>query len=193
MPQSLGDVIPMPSPTQYFRLHRAARNVKFSVAQTRVKNAVPSPKTCCESWAKCREHECRRWIPAAGGSGEKNTEMLEPWWMMIKKSPYWNLWAFSPCRDFFTSQNFSEFWNCRYQLLFGCVWWRFRSPSCRFRSQLCINTAIVYMHRFYAFHSFTLFHRNSIAAAAFFLAAKVLVCPRARHAHSRNDPIVLVF
>ena len=41
------------------------------------------------------------------------------------------------------------------------------------RSQLCINTAIVYMHRFYAFHSFTLFHRNSIAAAAFFLAAKV--------------------
>jgi hypothetical protein len=46
-------------------------------------------------------------------------------------------------------------------------------------SQLCINTAIVYMHRFYAFHSFTLFHRNGIAAAAFFLAAKVrlhLVC-----------------
>ena len=29
------------------------------------------------------------------------------------------------------------------------------------------------MHRFYAFHSFTMFHRNSIAAAAFFLAAKV--------------------
>lgn len=32
------------------------------------------------------------------------------------------------------------------------------------------------MHRFYAFHSFTMFHRNSIAAASFFLAAKV--CPK---------------
>ncbi|KAL7047823.1 hypothetical protein ACKWTF_003106 [Chironomus riparius] len=45
-------------------------------------------------------------------------------------------------------------------------------------SQLCINTAIVYMHRFYAFHSFTMFHRNSIAAASFFLAAKVEEQPR---------------
>uniref|UniRef100_A0A182QGM4 Cyclin-like domain-containing protein n=1 Tax=Anopheles farauti TaxID=69004 RepID=A0A182QGM4_9DIPT len=45
-------------------------------------------------------------------------------------------------------------------------------------SQLCINTAIVYMHRFYAFHSFTQFHRNSIAAAALFLAAKVEEQPR---------------
>ncbi|CAO1306319.1 unnamed protein product [Diamesa tonsa] len=45
-------------------------------------------------------------------------------------------------------------------------------------SQLCINTAIVYMHRFYVFHSFTMFHRNSIAAAAFFLAAKVEEQPR---------------
>ncbi|KFB53315.1 AGAP006678-PA-like protein [Anopheles sinensis] len=45
-------------------------------------------------------------------------------------------------------------------------------------SQLCINTAIVYMHRFYAFHSFTNFHRNSIAAAALFLAAKVEEQPR---------------
>lgn len=33
------------------------------------------------------------------------------------------------------------------------------------RSQLIINTAIVYMHRFYMIHSFTKFHRNvSIAA-----------------------------
>ncbi|XP_055602411.1 cyclin-T [Uranotaenia lowii] len=45
-------------------------------------------------------------------------------------------------------------------------------------SQLCINTAIVYMHRFFAFHSFTQFHRNSIAAAALFLAAKVEEQPR---------------
>lgn len=45
-------------------------------------------------------------------------------------------------------------------------------------SQLCINTAIVYMHRFYAFHSFTQFHRNNIAAAALFLAAKVEEQPR---------------
>ncbi|XP_037908195.1 cyclin-T isoform X2 [Hermetia illucens] len=45
-------------------------------------------------------------------------------------------------------------------------------------SQLCINTAIVYMHRFYAFHSFTHFHRNGIAAASLFLAAKVEEQPR---------------
>ncbi|BES97593.1 cyclin T [Nesidiocoris tenuis] len=45
-------------------------------------------------------------------------------------------------------------------------------------TQLCINTAIVYMHRFYMFHSFTRFHRNHIAAAALFLAAKVEEQPR---------------
>lgn len=42
-----------------------------------------------------------------------------------------------------------------------------------FSNQLCINTAIVYMHRFYAFHSFTQFHQNGIAMASLFLAAKV--------------------
>lgn len=47
-----------------------------------------------------------------------------------------------------------------------------------YRSQLCINTAIVYMHRFYVFHSLTKFHRNSIAVAAIFLAAKVEEQPR---------------
>ncbi|XP_029165717.1 cyclin-T isoform X2 [Nylanderia fulva] len=45
-------------------------------------------------------------------------------------------------------------------------------------SQLCINTAIVYMHRFYVFHSLTQFHRNSMAVAALFLAAKVEEQPR---------------
>ncbi|KAM9177231.1 cyclin-T1 [Mergus octosetaceus] len=40
-------------------------------------------------------------------------------------------------------------------------------------SQLTINTAIVYMHRFYMVQSFTQFHRNSVAPAALFLAAKV--------------------
>merc|ERR1712038_1670278 len=45
-------------------------------------------------------------------------------------------------------------------------------------TQLCINTAIVYMQRFYTFHSFTKFHRNYIAAAALFLAAKVEEQPR---------------
>lgn len=45
-------------------------------------------------------------------------------------------------------------------------------------TQLCINTAIVYMHRFYVFHSFTHFHRNAIATAALFLAAKVEEQPR---------------
>ncbi|XP_046981709.1 cyclin-T1-like [Schistocerca americana] len=45
-------------------------------------------------------------------------------------------------------------------------------------NQLCINTAIVYMHRFYMFHSFTQFHRHSVAAASLFLAAKVEEQPR---------------
>ncbi|XP_059481871.1 cyclin-T1 isoform X2 [Neocloeon triangulifer] len=45
-------------------------------------------------------------------------------------------------------------------------------------TQLCINTAIVYMHRFYMFHSFTVFHRNSISTASLFLAAKVEEQPR---------------
>merc|ERR1712012_715353 len=65
-----------------------------------------------------------------------------------------------------------------------------------FRTQLCINTAIVYMQRFYMFHSFSRFHRNSIAAAALFLAAKVEEQPRKlehviKVSHvclNRNDP-----
>ncbi|KAM6178789.1 cyclin-T2 isoform 3-T3 [Rhynchocyon petersi] len=40
-------------------------------------------------------------------------------------------------------------------------------------SQLTINTAIVYMHRFYMHHSFTKFNRNIISPTALFLAAKV--------------------
>ncbi|KFD66591.1 hypothetical protein M514_01589 [Trichuris suis] len=45
-------------------------------------------------------------------------------------------------------------------------------------SQLCTNTAIVYMHRFYVFHSFCRFPKFDLAAAALFLAAKVEECPR---------------
>ncbi|KAM4698020.1 cyclin-T2 isoform 2-T2 [Rhinophrynus dorsalis] len=45
-------------------------------------------------------------------------------------------------------------------------------------SQLTINTAIVYMHRFYMHHSFTKFHRNVISPTALFLAAKVEEQPR---------------
>ncbi|XP_074538077.1 cyclin-T1 isoform X2 [Halichoeres trimaculatus] len=45
-------------------------------------------------------------------------------------------------------------------------------------SQLTINTAIVYMHRFYMVQSFTKFHRNVISPAALFLAAKVEEQPR---------------
>ncbi|XP_044525069.1 cyclin-T2, partial [Gracilinanus agilis] len=54
-------------------------------------------------------------------------------------------------------------------------------------SQLTINTAIVYMHRFYMHHSFTKFNRNGeggglklniIAPTALFLAAKVEEQPR---------------
>ncbi|KAJ7375336.1 Cyclin-T2 [Desmophyllum pertusum] len=45
-------------------------------------------------------------------------------------------------------------------------------------SQLTINTAIVYMHRFYMFHSFNKFHRNSLAPCCLFLAAKIEEQPR---------------
>ncbi|XP_059184097.1 cyclin-T2-like isoform X1 [Centropristis striata] len=45
-------------------------------------------------------------------------------------------------------------------------------------SQLIINTAIVYMHRFYMIHSFSKFHRNVISQTTLFLAAKVEEQPR---------------
>ncbi|XP_078459737.1 cyclin-T1-like isoform X5 [Lampetra planeri] len=45
-------------------------------------------------------------------------------------------------------------------------------------SQLTINTAIVYMHRFYMLQTFSKFHRNAISPAALFLAAKVEEQPR---------------
>ncbi|XP_029314521.1 cyclin-T2a [Cottoperca gobio] len=45
-------------------------------------------------------------------------------------------------------------------------------------SQLTINTATVYMHRFYMHHSFTKFHRNIISPTTLFLAAKVEEQPR---------------
>ncbi|XP_063789856.1 cyclin-T2 isoform X2 [Pseudophryne corroboree] len=45
-------------------------------------------------------------------------------------------------------------------------------------SQLTINTAIVYMHRFYMHHSFTKYHRNIISPTTLFLAAKVEEQPR---------------
>ncbi|KAK2880389.1 cyclin-T2-like isoform X1 [Channa argus] len=45
-------------------------------------------------------------------------------------------------------------------------------------SQLIINTAIVYMHRFYMIHSFVKFHRNIISQTTLFLAAKVEEQPR---------------
>ncbi|XP_043930872.1 cyclin-T2 isoform X2 [Protopterus annectens] len=45
-------------------------------------------------------------------------------------------------------------------------------------SQLTINTAIVYMHRFYMHHSFVKFPRNITSSAALFLAAKVEEQPR---------------
>lgn len=37
---------------------------------------------------------------------------------------------------------------------------------------------MVYMHRFYVFHSFTHFHLDAMAAASLFLAAKVEEQPR---------------
>ncbi|KAK2570453.1 Cyclin-T2 [Acropora cervicornis] len=47
-----------------------------------------------------------------------------------------------------------------------------------YRNQLTINTAIVYMHRFYMFHSFNKFHRNALAPCCLFLAAKTEEQPR---------------
>ncbi|TRY91988.1 hypothetical protein DNTS_013795, partial [Danionella cerebrum] len=46
------------------------------------------------------------------------------------------------------------------------------------RCGLTINTAIVYMHRFYMLNSFTKFHRNIISPTTLFLAAKVEEQPR---------------
>lgn len=43
-------------------------------------------------------------------------------------------------------------------LLFPHITWN--TLTLVFSSQLIINTAIVYMHRFYMIHSFTKFHRN---------------------------------
>lgn len=58
------------------------------------------------------------------------------------------------------------------------VWSQITLVSLFFRTQLCINTAIVYVHRFYMFHSFNKFHRNPISSCALFLAAKVEEQPR---------------
>ncbi|CAK8672301.1 unnamed protein product [Clavelina lepadiformis] len=45
-------------------------------------------------------------------------------------------------------------------------------------NQLTINTAIVYMHRFYVYHSYAVFSRYAIAPTALFLAAKVEEQPK---------------
>lgn len=44
-------------------------------------------------------------------------------------------------------------------------------------SGLCIDTAMVYMHRFYMFHSFQRYPAHTIAPSAIFLAAKVEETP----------------
>ena len=45
-------------------------------------------------------------------------------------------------------------------------------------NQLCINTAIIYMHRFYMIHSFKKFHRYMVATSCLFFACKVEEQPR---------------
>lgn len=45
-------------------------------------------------------------------------------------------------------------------------------------TQLCINTAIVYMHRFYMFQRFQRFNKNHIGAGCLYLAAKIEEQPR---------------
>lgn len=49
--------------------------------------------------------------------------------------------------------------------------------SCQRPSGVSITTAMVYMHRFYMFHSFTKFPAQSIAPCALFLAAKLEETP----------------
>lgn len=51
------------------------------------------------------------------------------------------------------------------------------SDNCRKPSSLSINSAMVYMHRFYMFHPFQKFPPFSIAPCALFLAAKVEETP----------------
>lgn len=72
---------------------------------------------------------------------------------------------FSPFHSLSSGLKFIYASMCQYLSVLS---WIFNS------NQLCINTAIVYMHRFYAFHSFTQFHQNGIAMASLFLAAKVI-------------------
>lgn len=45
-------------------------------------------------------------------------------------------------------------------------------------TQLCINTAIVYMHRFYMFHSMTKFDKYKIGMACLYLSAKTEETPQ---------------
>jgi cyclin T len=57
-------------------------------------------------------------------------------------------------------------------------------------TQLTINTAIVFMHRFFMMHSFKRFDKCDIAAAALFLAAKVEETPRKiQHVISVRDTV----
>lgn len=49
--------------------------------------------------------------------------------------------------------------------------------NCQRPSGLCIDTAMVYMHRFYMFHSFQKYPIHAIASCALFLAAKVEETP----------------
>uniref|UniRef100_A0A7M5VB47 Cyclin-like domain-containing protein n=1 Tax=Clytia hemisphaerica TaxID=252671 RepID=A0A7M5VB47_9CNID len=62
-------------------------------------------------------------------------------------------------------------------------------------NQLVINTAIVYMHRFYMYHSFKKFQRFDMAPCFVFLAAKIEEMPRklehvlkAAHACLKKEP-----
>jgi cyclin T len=65
-------------------------------------------------------------------------------------------------------------------------------------NQLCINTAIIYMHRFFMIHSFKKFHRYMIATSCLFFACKVEEQPRRlrefidtihRILHKVNEPL----
>ena len=58
-------------------------------------------------------------------------------------------------------------------------------------NQLCINTAIVYLHRFYMFHSFAMFDKHDVSVGAIFLAAKTEEQPRRTERIIRAANLVL--
>lgn len=75
-----------------------------------------------------------------------------------------------------------------------CIWFPptlfFALTFVTHRSQLIINTAIVYMHRFYMIHSFTKFHRNVSIAAPNIQTPCLPMAAAERVSSSSSPPLV---